>query len=555
MRKPLVALSLAAVASLGAISAADTLAAPTASSPHGTKSSSSSTAQLSPAPLSRTQATSNTVTGAQIVRTALRYLGYPYTATGNSPATGFSCIGFVSFVYRSNGIPLPGDLADAMAFAPQVPFADLQPGDILFFQNTIWNGLSHTAIYLGGGRFVHAEYFGYGVRISSFNNDPKDGNYWIGKYLGANRPWGGAAVAPVIGAAPSTPPSGSEAQTPGVSTQQVVAGGHPAVVTAPSLNVRSAPSRTGAVQTVIARGTSVTIIGNSGAWAHVQLSNGAEGWVMRVYISRGVTSASTPAVSAQVNPNIGTPSSPRRANAPAEIKSQATTRVATTEMRVTGVRIHTSPAVSAPVITTTYAGQRMQVIARSNGWVEVRLPTGQTGWLVASYISGSSSSPRVSTSAKVTARTAAPVSTAKMQVTGVRIHTSPSVGAPVITTTYAGQRLQVVARSNGWMEVRLSTGQTGWLVASYAAGGSNSSATGASSSTKSSARASTSKGVSGGSVLTAGVRVHVAPGLNARVARVAPAGTHVQVLGSSGGWTLVRLPNGQTGYVASAYVH
>jgi uncharacterized protein YgiM (DUF1202 family) len=35
---------------------------------------------------------------------------------------------------------------------------------------------------------------------------------------------------------------------------------------------------------------------------------------------------------------------------------------------------------------------------------------------------------------------------------------------------------------------------------------------------------------------------------------LAAAGTHVQVLGYSGGWALVRLPNGQTGYVLGTYV-
>jgi cell wall-associated NlpC family hydrolase len=71
----------------------------------------------------------------------------------------------------------------------QVPMDQLQPGDLLFFQNTNWPGLSHVGIYIGDGKFVHAEYYGVGVTVSSLSNDPRDANYWSVHYRTANRPW------------------------------------------------------------------------------------------------------------------------------------------------------------------------------------------------------------------------------------------------------------------------------------------------------------------------------------------------------------------------------
>jgi len=48
--------------------------------------------------------------------------------------------------------------------------------------------------------------------------------------------------------------------------------------------------------------------------------------------------------------------------------------------------------------------------------------------------------------------------------------------------------------------------------------------------------------------------VHVAPGVKSAVVTLAAAGTHVRILGYRGGWTLVRLPSGATGYVLGSYV-
>src|SRR5579884_2053298 len=73
---------------------------------------------------------------AAIVATAEQYLGYPYAYIGDDPSTGFSCIGFVHFVFAQHGVYVPEDLSKAFASAPQVAQADLQPGDLVFFQNT-----------------------------------------------------------------------------------------------------------------------------------------------------------------------------------------------------------------------------------------------------------------------------------------------------------------------------------------------------------------------------------------------------------------------------------
>jgi cell wall-associated NlpC family hydrolase len=133
-------------------------------------------------------------TGAQVVNVATQYIGLPYRAKDGNPEVGFSDLGFVRYVYHAAGITLPNNLKRLLHFAPAVQRDQLQPGDLVFFKNTIRKGLSHVGIYVGNGTFIHAEYYGYGVRITSFVNDAKDGNYWPAKFKAANRPLAGSST-------------------------------------------------------------------------------------------------------------------------------------------------------------------------------------------------------------------------------------------------------------------------------------------------------------------------------------------------------------------------
>jgi cell wall-associated NlpC family hydrolase len=128
------------------------------------------------------------VSGESVAETAVGYVGTRYNAHGKTPATGFNAIGFVAFVYRMHGVHVPFKLPAALEYAPEVPLADLQPGDVLYFSDTIHAGLSHAGIYLGEDKFVHAEWFGYGVTITTLSGDERDGEYWGRHLIAANRP-------------------------------------------------------------------------------------------------------------------------------------------------------------------------------------------------------------------------------------------------------------------------------------------------------------------------------------------------------------------------------
>ncbi len=119
--------------------------------------------------------------GRAIMREAMSHLGKAYVRGTSGPDT-FDCSGFTSYVYRQFGIDLPRTTDGQYLRGRPVSRDDLQPGDILVFQNTYRAGISHVGLYVGQGKFIHASNSRSGVKISDL-----DDSYYAPRYVGARR--------------------------------------------------------------------------------------------------------------------------------------------------------------------------------------------------------------------------------------------------------------------------------------------------------------------------------------------------------------------------------
>ncbi len=118
--------------------------------------------------------------GPQAVAIAKRYLGIPYVWGGSTPTGGFDCSGLVMYVYRQLGITLDHYAAWQFLEGRRVSPADLQPGDLVFFEPKS-DGPGHVGIYVGDGKMINAPHTGDVVRIASIQG--RSG------YVGAVRPY------------------------------------------------------------------------------------------------------------------------------------------------------------------------------------------------------------------------------------------------------------------------------------------------------------------------------------------------------------------------------
>jgi len=119
---------------------------------------------------------------AQAVELTRSRIGSPYVSGAAGP-DGFDCSGLVYWVYSQLGLEVPRSTHEQFAWATPVEMSLMQPGDLVFFENTSSGGISHVGIYVGGGGVVMAVNNGDIVREVSLAEP-----YWSDHFAGAGRP-------------------------------------------------------------------------------------------------------------------------------------------------------------------------------------------------------------------------------------------------------------------------------------------------------------------------------------------------------------------------------
>lgn len=112
-------------------------------------------------------------------------LGTPYKYGGSSRKTGFDCSGFVGHVYKEElGIQLPRTTGALLSMdAPVVARADLEPGDLILFNDRGRGRVTHVGIYMGDDEFIHSS----SKRSGGVRVDKLSSKYWNSSYLQAKR--------------------------------------------------------------------------------------------------------------------------------------------------------------------------------------------------------------------------------------------------------------------------------------------------------------------------------------------------------------------------------
>jgi cell wall-associated NlpC family hydrolase len=111
-----------------------------------------------------------------VLRYACAQLGKPYVFGGAGPSS-FDCSGLTMMAYKQIGINLSHYVPNQYSASRRVSRADLQPGDLVFFNHN-----DHMGMYVGNGKFIQAPHTGDVVKISSLSDA-----YYTSVFMGGGR--------------------------------------------------------------------------------------------------------------------------------------------------------------------------------------------------------------------------------------------------------------------------------------------------------------------------------------------------------------------------------
>lgn len=97
--------------------------------------------------------------GQAVADYACQFVGNPYVWGGESLTNGADCSGFIKAVYAHFGVSLPHSSYSLRSVGRAVSASEMRAGDIVCYDG-------HVAIYIGGGRIVHASNQKDGIKIS-----------------------------------------------------------------------------------------------------------------------------------------------------------------------------------------------------------------------------------------------------------------------------------------------------------------------------------------------------------------------------------------------------
>lgn len=141
------------------------------------------------------------------------------------------------------------------------------------------------------------------------------------------------------------------------------------------------------------------------------------------------------------------------------------------------VNMRAAASSRSPVVAVLSPGQAVKVGAIVDGWTEVSMPTGETGWVYGKYLMSGSETPSAQTAGptKVKQRPKVTATTKESSFgteagdrwsrlgSSIQGRAGPSVFSPRVGPLDAGSRVRVIEVRGAWLHVVTDNGLSAWI--------------------------------------------------------------------------------------------
>jgi len=205
------------------------------------------------------------------------------------------------------------------------------------------------------------------------------------------------------------------------------------------------------------------------------------------------------------------------------------------------LNVRTGAGTNYSKITLAYKDDKVEILSSANGWYNIRLSNGKTGWASGDYIvKGDSSSSNTQVSQ----------GKAKVTASSLNVRKGPSTSYSRIGSLSNGQIVEILEKSETWSKIKASSGLTGWVSNSYLTSNINNVNENTEIPTNNEGQ------VSQGKAMVTASSLNVRKGPSTSYSRIGSlsSGQIVEILEKSGTWSKIKASNGLTGWVANSYL-
>ena len=273
-----------------------------------------------------------------------------------------------------------------------------------------------------------------------------------------------------------------------------------AIVDTDHLNIRSGPGLSYSVTSTLKKGDQVNILSTSGDWHEIKYED-KSGWIATWYTVNENGNKNDAKITAKVN----------------------------------NLNVRATPSTSATILKQLNAGDVATKTGQQGDWTSVKV-NGIEGWVHTTYIS-TEPTDQVN---KASSAASNELNYFTVAVNGLNVRSHGDLSSKRIDLIKKGNTYKVLEKSGTWVKIELSKGKSGWV---YSFHGKLSNTNSTYTDVK-----TTPENVY---ILSDGTNLRKNPTTSSEVVERVNAGKEFPIVSETGDWYEVKLPSGETAFVAS----